>query len=481
MDQIAWIGNVQLAEWILNIAVQATVILTISLCLRQVCRKCSAPVRSSICFMTILVLLVLPVTTYVSRNISPMRLDVIRSGTPEDNPELYRAGDISESSELQIISSQKRKQQLLIYTVNILGMAWLTGTLLMAVRLGYGLTCTRKTVSRLLKIKHNRLNSVLNSLPKVFGTHSPPDIYASMEAKSPQTIGLFTPCIVFPSDLCEKADHEELRNILLHEMSHIHHNDQWTGLLQRIVSTVFWWNPFIYGLNNNFSHEREYVCDMYVSRYGNPKIFANSLFNMARHAQAFKLLPISLCAVMSTGILEKRIKKILSGGKIMKTTLSTKTSLFHIIISIVMAGLLFSVNLTMAEDSSTSTSNEEVQKKIIEKEMQLKMKAYASNSMKKLIDSAPDGCIIIVEHPEFSGGNRAPSKGLIMKAVNPDELKITAKKVAAHRTKDEMKYIGDVIITTNDSVINTEEATAVSEDQKLIIKMKSAKIKKLRS
>lgn len=44
----------------------------------------------------------------------------------------------------------------------------------------------------------------------------------------------------------------------------------------------------------------------------------------------------------------------------MKTRLSTKTSLIHVLISIVVVGLLFSVNLTMANQSSVDLNEEEI-------------------------------------------------------------------------------------------------------------------------
>jgi TonB family protein len=138
-------------------------------------------------------------------------------------------------------------------------------------------------------------------------------------------------------------------------MSHISHRDQWTGLLQRIVGTFFWWHPLTHGLSADFSQEREYVCDMYVSRHGNPRAFANCLLHLARDAQSAKELPTALCAITSTGFLEKRIRKILSGGQVMKTRLSATTSLFHLLISIVVVGLLFSVNLTMANQPATDS------------------------------------------------------------------------------------------------------------------------------
>jgi TonB family protein len=255
-----------------------------------------------------------------------------------------------------------RMQRLSIHAVNLGGTIWLLGSLLMAVRLGYGLYYTRKIISGLPRLEHDRLIPAIDAVMGVFGRDHFPDIYASMVAKSPQTVGLFAPCIVFPPDICEKTNEEELRSILIHEMSHISHKDQWTGLLQRIISTFFWWNPLTYGLSADFSNEREYVCDMYASRHGNPKAFANCLLHLARDAQSFKGLPTAICAITSTGFLEKRIHKILSGGQIMKTRLSTTTSLIHVLISIVVVGLLFSVNLTMADQPSTSPPKEEVNK-----------------------------------------------------------------------------------------------------------------------
>jgi TonB family protein len=143
-------------------------------------------------------------------------------------------------------------------------------------------------------------------------------------------------------------------------MSHISHRDQWTGLLQRIVGTFFWWHPLTHGLSADFSQEREYVCDMYVSRHGNPRAFANCLLHLARDAQSVKGLPMAFCAITSTGFLEKRIRKIVSGGHIMKTRLSKKTFLVHVLVSMVVVGLLFSVNLTMADYSSINFPDEEI-------------------------------------------------------------------------------------------------------------------------
>jgi bla regulator protein BlaR1 len=239
MDLNAWLGNVKLAEWILNIGVQSTIILAVSFFLRRSGRKFSSPTRSSICFMTMIVLLVLPIAAFISSDLSLMKINVSGSSTT-------LAGLMSSpAAQQQEPSIWNRMQQLSIYAVNLGGMIWLIGTLFLAIKLGYGIYYTREMISKLPRLKHDRLIPTIDAVMGVFDRDHLPDIYASMEARSPQTVGLFAPCIVFPPDLCEKTNEEELRSILIHEMSHISHKDQWTGLLQRIISIFFWWNPVI--------------------------------------------------------------------------------------------------------------------------------------------------------------------------------------------------------------------------------------------
>lgn len=88
MNYDGWCGNAKVAEWILNIGVQSTIILIVSLFLRRACAKCSPPTRSNICFMTMLVLLVLPIGLFVLRDFSPVKIEVNRPSTSIESPEL---------------------------------------------------------------------------------------------------------------------------------------------------------------------------------------------------------------------------------------------------------------------------------------------------------------------------------------------------------------------------------------------------------
>jgi len=57
---------------------------------------------------------------------------------------------------------------------------------------------------------------------------------------------------------------DELRAILLHEWKHIQDKDYLTGFIINIICFVFWWNPLIYVLRNNFCFAKELKCDHFA-------------------------------------------------------------------------------------------------------------------------------------------------------------------------------------------------------------------------
>lgn len=80
--------------------------------------------------------------------------------------------------------------------------------------------------------------------------------------KTPMTIGVFSPTIVFPAEdtLCLEPDDRSY--ILKHELLHIKNGDTFTKLLLIIVLALHWYNPLCYLLY----HEVSVVCEMKCDR-----------------------------------------------------------------------------------------------------------------------------------------------------------------------------------------------------------------------
>ncbi len=360
-------GEIQIADWIINIAFQATIVLTISLLIRRLCKRCSAPTRSDICLITLFLLLVLPFGALVSVQIEPTRIEILPQKTEVMN-RIDKSLENSANTPLvlalpQVVKTKQEQKKItsdfityknllsrtnLIQLVIAFGTIWFIGILVLLVRLGHGLTYIYKIKPELAKLENPRLVAALKPVMAVFGKKKPPAIYTSSLINIPQTAGLFKPCVILPVNTCQEMNDEELKSILLHEMSHIYHKDHWIGLVQRVVIALFWWNPLVYSLSSNLSEEREHICDNYAINYVRPMVFAKCLLNLAKNAQNFRQLPVALCVGTSKSTLENRVKSIISGGRTLETKTKKRTFMARIVISLLMLGILFSFSWTMA-------------------------------------------------------------------------------------------------------------------------------------
>jgi len=71
----------------------------------------------------------------------------------------------------------------------------------------------------------------------------------------------FKPYIILPE---VDFPPDELRVILLHEWKHIQDKDYLTGIIVNLISFLFWWNPMVYVLKQNFRFATELKCEQFA-------------------------------------------------------------------------------------------------------------------------------------------------------------------------------------------------------------------------
>lgn len=86
------------------------------------------------------------------------------------------------------------------------------------------------------------------------------------EPIGPATFGLLHPRIVVPSSLLRSLNLEQLRMLLLHELSHIRRNDVLWDRLAGILVALHWFNPAAWWARTRLRDEREQACDGEVMR-----------------------------------------------------------------------------------------------------------------------------------------------------------------------------------------------------------------------
>ncbi|AOY74542.1 M56 family metallopeptidase [Clostridium formicaceticum] len=87
-------------------------------------------------------------------------------------------------------------------------------------------------------------------------------IIQSKEISIPMITGFFKPTIYLPDIQFSDG---ELKNILLHEWTHFLHKDTWIKLSMYLISSVFWWNPFVHLLKHELNHVLEIQCDLSIT------------------------------------------------------------------------------------------------------------------------------------------------------------------------------------------------------------------------
>ena len=78
---------------------------------------------------------------------------------------------------------------------------------------------------------------------------------------TPCAAGWFFPVIAVPASAFHELTPQQWRWLLRHEMEHLRTNDTVSVLLQNIVLTFLWWNPFVHALMEEFARAREEACD----------------------------------------------------------------------------------------------------------------------------------------------------------------------------------------------------------------------------
>jgi hypothetical protein len=192
------------------------------------------------------------------------------------------------------------------------------------------------------------LGEIVQEIQKQFPGMSLPGMYTTGAIYSPVVLGIFKPILVIPGHLFKTLSENELKSILLHELSHIYHKDQLIGVLQRMVKALHWWNPAVYKLSEYFSRAREEISDNYALMENSSREYAKCLINLAEKASLISRMPLSLGMALPHIPMKERILHILSKERIMDTKLKNSTTFLIGLIAIVLTGFIIGHSWTFA-------------------------------------------------------------------------------------------------------------------------------------
>ena len=169
-------------------------------------------------------------------------------------------------------------------------------------------------------------------------TSRPIPLLLSAGSMEPGVFGVFRPVLLWPKQLSEQLDDEQIELILAHELMHVRRHDNLTAALHMLVQAAFWFHPAVWWMGRQMVAERELACDEAVVEIGNRRgVYAEGLLKTVRFCVESPLA----CASGVTGAdLKKRVHAIMR-GRLERLGWARKAALAALAVIVIAAPLAF--------------------------------------------------------------------------------------------------------------------------------------------
>lgn len=217
-------------------------------------------------------------------------------------------------------------------------LAWAVIAFAGLVRVAFATLQVRKLRASAVEVEPDQIDSSLHALMTEARRSRPVALMVSSELEVPTAIGFYKPAIILPQWLLESTPAEELKYILLHELTHLRRRDDWTNLAQKVLKAVLFFLPSVWWIERKLSLDREMACDDAVlACAGSPRGYAECLARVAERSFLRRQIALAQAAVGRVRQLTTRVAMILDPNR----PRSTQTQIWKPAIPVVMvlAGL----------------------------------------------------------------------------------------------------------------------------------------------
>jgi beta-lactamase regulating signal transducer with metallopeptidase domain len=165
-----------------------------------------------------------------------------------------------------------------------------------------------------LALPAEEMQQYINKLSKRLNIAQRVQIKFSELIDVPCIVGYVKPLILLPVSIASYLSACEIEAILLHELSHIKRNDYLLNLVQQVITTLLFFNPFAQLISRMINQERENGCDdVVIAKTRKPLIYAQALLKLEETRQYD--LQLAMSAVGKKYNLLNRIERIMKTNK----------------------------------------------------------------------------------------------------------------------------------------------------------------------
>lgn len=163
----------------------------------------------------------------------------------------------------------------------MLTMVYVTGVLLLALRLFAGLWTLRRWTAAAEPVRSLDWQGSLRRVRARAGIDMPVALLASADVPSPLSWGLGAPVILIDYDTLDRA--EDADAVLAHEMAHVVRRDWAMLMLSRLSVALFWFNPLVWLLERALVQQAEEAADLRALGGVEPVSYARTLVACGAH------------------------------------------------------------------------------------------------------------------------------------------------------------------------------------------------------
>ena len=179
--------------------------------------------------------------------------------------------------------------------------------------------------------------------------------------KSPVAYGLFRPKIAVPMEMVRNYSERQIRWILLHELAHIKRGDTLVFLFQRLLQSLFFFNPLIWWVNALIDRLREYACDdaALVESQAPPKECGEGFLGVVMQNNGLPTFQYATHGLVNyKTMIRRRLMRILDDKRRLHAKLTLSAMILLFLVSLFVAPFSFKVALAQVSGWELVTDSE---------------------------------------------------------------------------------------------------------------------------
>ena len=143
----------------------------------------------------------------------------------------------------------------------IVATIWAIGVGFLIARFAFHWFWSQRLRTRMIANPDRQWLDIFDELKTQMGISKTIKMLKSGLVRTPMVVGWISPVVLVPAAAFAFLSPEQMRMILVHELTHIRRYDHWVNQFQALIEIILFFHPVVWWLSRQMQIEREYCCD----------------------------------------------------------------------------------------------------------------------------------------------------------------------------------------------------------------------------